>query len=42
MSDYRQILIDIETHNVRGIQNYFENGGSPNDVLNKLPLLPIC
>ncbi|MBB5441327.1 hypothetical protein HDC92_005035, partial [Pedobacter sp. AK017] len=38
MSDYPQILIDIETHNVSGIQHYFKNGGSPNDVLNNLPL----
>ena len=38
MAEYPQILIDIETHNVRGIQKYFENGGSPNDILNEVPL----
>jgi len=33
MSDYNQILYDIEVHSVEGIRRYFEKGGSPNDTL---------
>jgi hypothetical protein len=34
MPDYKQILYDIEVHSVEGIKKYFNNGGSPNDILN--------
>jgi hypothetical protein len=33
MSDYNQILYDIEVHSVEGIRSYFEQGGNPNDIL---------
>lgn len=33
MHDFNQILYAIEVHSVEGIKHYFENGGSPNDVL---------
>jgi len=33
VSDFNQILYAIEVHSVEGIKHYFENGGSPNDVL---------
>jgi len=34
MPDYTQILYDIEVHSVDGISRYFEEGGTPNDILN--------
>ncbi len=33
MPDYNQILYAIEVHSIDGICKYFEEGGSPNDVL---------
>lgn len=34
MSDGNQVIYDIEVHSVEGIQQYFADGGSPNDILN--------
>jgi hypothetical protein len=33
MPDHTQILYHIEAHSVEGIRQYFEQGGSPNELL---------
>lgn len=33
MADYSQVIYAIEVHSVEGIRNYFDTGGSPNDIL---------
>jgi Ankyrin repeats (3 copies) len=38
MSDYRQMLNDIEVHSIEGIRGYFEGGGDPNEVHEGIPL----
>ncbi|MGZ3749776.1 MAG: ankyrin repeat domain-containing protein [Mucilaginibacter sp.] len=38
MPDYNQILYDIEVHSVEGITRYFEEGGSPNEIHDGVPL----
>jgi hypothetical protein len=38
MPDYKQILYSIELHSVEGIQNYFKEGGEPNEVHDGIPL----
>ncbi|MGZ3874408.1 MAG: ankyrin repeat domain-containing protein [Mucilaginibacter sp.] len=35
MPDHKQILYDIEVHSIEGIRGYFENGGNPNEILNR-------
>jgi len=42
MSDHSQILGDIEIHSIEGIRQYFEKGGSPNDILDDgMPLFTV-
>jgi hypothetical protein len=38
MPDYNQILYAIEVHSPEGIRRYFEEGGSPNEVHDGVPL----
>ena len=38
MPDYKQILYSIEVHSAEGIQNYFREGGDPNEVHEGVPL----
>jgi hypothetical protein len=38
MPNYTQLLYDIELHNASGINQYFKEGGSPNDVQNGTPV----
>ncbi len=38
MADYEQILYDIEVHSLQGISRYFDQGGSPNEIHNGVPL----
>jgi len=38
MDGYQQLLYDIEVHSTEGIKRYFNNGGSPNEVHNGVPL----
>jgi Ankyrin repeat len=38
MPDYKQMLYSIEVHSVEGIQNYFTEGGEPNEVHDGIPL----
>ncbi|MES2279651.1 MAG: ankyrin repeat domain-containing protein [Bacteroidota bacterium] len=38
MSDHNQIIYHIETHSVEGIQQYFREGGSPNETYNSVPI----
>jgi hypothetical protein len=38
MTDYKQLLYSIEVHSVEGIQNYFREGGDPNEVHDGVPL----
>lgn len=38
MPDYNQLLYDIEVHAHEGIRQYFEEGGSPNEVHNAVPV----
>ena len=39
MDHLQKILIDFETHSAEGIKECFENGVSPNDLLNGKPLI---
>ncbi len=41
MSDHSQILYHIEIHSVEGIQEYFNNGGDPNEIHDGTPLFTI-
>ena len=38
MPDYTQMLYDIEVHSVEGIRRYFDQGRSPNEVHDGIPL----
>jgi len=38
MPDYNQMLYAMEVHSVEGIQNYFSQGGNPNEVHDGIPL----
>lgn len=38
MPDYNQILYSIEVHSVEGIQQYFREGGHPNEIHDGVPL----
>jgi ankyrin repeat protein len=38
MPDYNQMLYSMEVHSVEGIQNYFSQGGNPNEVHDGVPL----
>ncbi|HET7000130.1 MAG TPA: ankyrin repeat domain-containing protein [Puia sp.] len=38
MPDYTKILYSIEVHSVEGIQDYFRQGGDPNEVHDGIPL----
>jgi hypothetical protein len=38
MPDFKQVLYSIEVHSVEGIQNYFREGGDPNEVHDGVPL----
>jgi hypothetical protein len=38
MPDFKQMLYSIEVHSVDGIQNYFREGGNPNEVHDGIPL----
>ena len=38
MSDYTKMLYDIEVHSPEGIQNFFAEGGDPNETHNGVPL----
>lgn len=38
MADYSQLMYDIEVHAVEGLRKYFDNGGSPNEIHNGVPL----
>ena len=38
MPDYKQIHYLFEIHSAEGIQNYFREGGNPNEVHNGVPL----
>lgn len=38
MPDYKQILYLFEIHSAEGIQNYFREGGDPNEVHDGVPL----
>jgi ankyrin repeat protein len=38
MSNHSQILYHIEVHSVEGIQEYFNNGGDPNEIHEGTPL----
>jgi hypothetical protein len=38
MPDYKQMLYLIEVHSVEGIQNYFREGGDPNELHDGVPL----
>jgi hypothetical protein len=38
MPDYKQMLYSIELHSVEGIQNYFREGGDPNELHDGVPL----
>ncbi|SDP95010.1 Ankyrin repeat-containing protein [Mucilaginibacter sp. OK268] len=38
MPNHTQLLYDIEIHSVAGIRRYFDDGGSPNDVYNEVPV----
>ena len=38
MPDYKQMLYSIEVHSVEGIQNYFREGGNPNEMHDGIPL----
>jgi len=38
MTDYTQLLYDIEVHSAEGIRRYFEEGGNPNDVIDGNPV----
>lgn len=38
MNTYADLLGDIEIHSVEGLHHYFENGGSPNEVHDGVPL----
>jgi hypothetical protein len=38
MPDYTKMIYDIEVHSLEGIQNYFEEGGDPNEEHNGVPL----
>ena len=38
MPDYKQILYLFEIHSAEGIQNYFREGGDPNEVHDGIPL----
>jgi hypothetical protein len=38
MPNFSQMLYDIEVHSVEGIQQYFEEGGNPNEIHNGVPL----
>jgi len=37
MANYRQFSTAMELHSVEGIKQYFEEGGSPNDIDNNMP-----
>jgi hypothetical protein len=38
MSNYTQLLYDIELHDAAGIHRYFEESGSPNDIHHEVPV----
>ena len=38
MADYNQLLYSMEVHSAKGIQEYFRQGGDPNEVHNGVPL----
>jgi hypothetical protein len=38
MPDYTQMLYSIEVHSVEGIQDYFRQGGNPNEEHDGVPL----
>lgn len=38
MPDYTQMLYSMEVHSVEGIQDYFRQGGGPNEVHDGIPL----
>src|SRR5436305_6570454 len=38
MPDYTQMLYSMEVHSAEGIQDYFRQGGDPNEVHNGVPL----
>ncbi|HEX3080481.1 MAG TPA: ankyrin repeat domain-containing protein [Puia sp.] len=38
MPDYNQMLYSMEVHSAEGIQNYFSQGGNPNEVHDGIPL----
>jgi hypothetical protein len=38
MPDYKEMLYSIEVHSVEEIQNYFREGGDPNEIHNGIPL----
>jgi hypothetical protein len=38
MLDYNQVLYSFEVHSVEGIQNYFREGGDPNEEHDGVPL----
>ncbi|MBB6129592.1 ankyrin repeat domain-containing protein [Mucilaginibacter lappiensis] len=38
MPNHTQLLYDMEIHSVAGIRRYFDEGGTPNDVYNEVPV----